>query len=313
MSAMYTSSAPMSSPCFGMTVSSSPVQHTFPSRPPLPRRLLSLQHSAPSTPKAASAYGLEPCTPYTAMSALADPPSSGNRPGLATRPGAPKRSHSFCGDTSKSTFALASANACGHLTPDKRELVAPPLERTLSSIGCKGNRSPPSQQMARPLNCAGPAMTTPPTPPDSPPDFFSATLPRITIHPGSPQRLSSPGSAGADSRPMRPGVSPHQSNLLGLSAPSRPSRPVRPSLAPLRNHSGSSIHSASSRSSSYTLATPMTPRVLSMQIPEEDVFESRPAGKVEMLRVGEHDLDDEQDMMEVDGMIGRVEDLTVVA
>jgi len=46
--------------------------------------------------------------------------------------------------------ALASASASAHLTPDKRSLVAPPLERTISSIGSRGNHSPPGQQMVRP-------------------------------------------------------------------------------------------------------------------------------------------------------------------
>jgi len=71
-------------------------------------------------------------------------------PDPANRPSAPGRVHSFCGDSSTSTYALASASASAHLTPDKRSLVAPPLERTISSIGSRGNHSSPAQQMVRP-------------------------------------------------------------------------------------------------------------------------------------------------------------------
>ena len=117
----------------------------YPSRPALPRRLLSLQHT--------STIASAPTTPTNAS------PSYPSRPGLSPmglnagggkRPGAPRRAHSFCGDSSASTYALASANACAHLSSDKEVLVAPPLERTLSSMGSKGNQSPPSQQMKRP-------------------------------------------------------------------------------------------------------------------------------------------------------------------
>ncbi|CAD6569404.1 MAG: hypothetical protein TREMPRED_005217 [Tremellales sp. Tagirdzhanova-0007] len=66
------------------------------------------------------------------------------------RPGGPQRAHSFCGNSSTSTYALASTCNSSHLTPDKRQLVAPPLERTLSSTGSRGNHSSPAQQMARP-------------------------------------------------------------------------------------------------------------------------------------------------------------------
>lgn len=66
------------------------------------------------------------------------------------RPGPPKRSHSFYATDPTSTYALASASSATHLSPDKRFIVAPPLERTLSSLGPVGDRTPPRQQNARP-------------------------------------------------------------------------------------------------------------------------------------------------------------------
>lgn len=64
------------------------------------------------------------------------------------RPGAPRRAHSFCGDASTSTFALASASAAAHLSANKLTLVAPPLERSLSSMG--GRIVPGGMTMIRP-------------------------------------------------------------------------------------------------------------------------------------------------------------------
>ncbi|RXK41759.1 hypothetical protein M231_00994 [Tremella mesenterica] len=46
----------------------------------------------------------------------------------------PKRSHSFCGDASTTTYALASTPS-RYLSEDKNNIIAPPLERTLTSLG----------------------------------------------------------------------------------------------------------------------------------------------------------------------------------
>lgn len=51
------------------------------------------------------------------------------------RPGSMKRAHSFCANTPNSTYALASTST-SYLTEDKKGLIAPKLERTLSSMGC---------------------------------------------------------------------------------------------------------------------------------------------------------------------------------
>ena len=123
-----------------------PTPPTTTSRP-LPKRLHTLQHTpsyGPLTPLPATPHG------YSYPSLLSSP-TSPTSPTPAGRPGAPKRSHSFCGDSSASTYALASASSASHLSEDKKVLVAPPLERTISSIGNRGNFSPPEQQMKRPF------------------------------------------------------------------------------------------------------------------------------------------------------------------
>lgn len=111
---------------------------------PVPHRLHSLQtihsHSTPSPP-----FGVQ-TTPTDYAYALGS--SSGPK---RQRPGAPSRSHSFCGDSSASTYALASASAGGHLSMDKRILVAPPLERTISSLGLRGNVASAHTTMTKPL------------------------------------------------------------------------------------------------------------------------------------------------------------------
>lgn len=118
--------------------------HSNRSSRPVPHRLHSLQtihsHSTPSTP-----FGVQ-TTPTDYTYSLGS--SSGPK---CQRPGAPSRSHSFCGDSSASTYALASASAGGHLSTDKRILVAPPLERTISSLGLKGNVASAHALMTKPL------------------------------------------------------------------------------------------------------------------------------------------------------------------
>ena len=114
---------------------------------PAPKRLLSLQAQPsyrPLTPLKSTPIDYEYPSPTS--------PTSPFRPTASpSRPGAPQRAHSFCGDLSASTYALASAKCGTHLTGDKSDLIAPPLERTLSSLGSRGNYSPKAQFMARPL------------------------------------------------------------------------------------------------------------------------------------------------------------------
>jgi hypothetical protein len=126
---------------------------------PAPKRLLSLQQPS-SRPH-----------PYPISSSPLSSPGMGGGAGALggggppKRPGAPRRSHSFCGNGAATTYALASASSCSHLSSDKKHLVAPPLERTLSSIGSSGNFSPFSQQMSRPVPSSSLSPLSPPTTP----------------------------------------------------------------------------------------------------------------------------------------------------
>ncbi|ORY35670.1 hypothetical protein BCR39DRAFT_555808 [Naematelia encephala] len=175
-------------------------------------------------PAARRLYSLQPQTRHSPY------PSPTSSPTFAPkRPGAPKRAHSFCGDASSHTYALAATSSCTHLTPDKRALVAPPLERTLSSIGVRGNTSPPSQQMSRPALQRSSASArqpqieeecTLPTPPASP-------IPNILI---------------TSTTPPRPRPTPHQK-----------------SIAPSSSFIESAEINLPDRSTSFTLATPSTP------------------------------------------------------
>ncbi|KAK8850414.1 hypothetical protein IAR55_004332 [Kwoniella newhampshirensis] len=172
------------------------------------------------------------------------------------RPGAPRRAHSFCASGQNTTYALASACSSSHLSSDKKVLVAPPLERTLSSIGSRGNNSPPNQQMSRPgIGSSGIVASQSCTP-------------------------TTKGRTAVTSSQVRDGQSVlaekdmnHQHQTpLGIASnnkfpPSHPAVPTilihpsvtppRPSLATIRTGSN-----ASSRSSSYTVMTPMTPHCM---------------------------------------------------
>ncbi|WVQ70517.1 hypothetical protein IAR50_000036 [Cryptococcus sp. DSM 104548] len=226
----------------------------------------------PSSPRA---------SPYPSPSPS---PPGGARPGMVRRPGPPRRTHSFCA-TEQQTFALASASSSSHLSPDKASIVAPPLERTLSSIGSKGNMSSPEQRMVRPLPDLSEIsededMVTPkkarPLPSDT----------RILSEMDGNTQLGTPGSSPTTL------IAPDKVPTI-LVHPSL--SPPRPSLAPLRTSSAcsnASASSTSSRSSSFTIATPATPRGM--------LFGA----------VKERDADDE--MEDVDGVMGYM-DITAAA
>lgn len=122
---------------------------------PIPKRLFTLQPESllSAIPTVLLTTPVDYTYPSSAFPSQPLSSSTSRTPALPpSRPCAPKRSHSFCGDASTSNYALASANACAHLSADKRKLVAPPLERTLSSIGYQGNPGQPGQQMSRPIS-----------------------------------------------------------------------------------------------------------------------------------------------------------------
>ncbi|KAL7422643.1 hypothetical protein Q5752_001934 [Cryptotrichosporon argae] len=129
------------------------------------------------------ASGSGSTSPYTSANALHPPysaPATSSAhlgPALCAakprRPGPPLRSTSFCAPARGYTYALASGGTHANMSPEKKRLVAPALERTLSSLGVEGN----------PSGCT--FGITPPTPPLSP-----APLPAIFISPTSPPRPS---------------------------------------------------------------------------------------------------------------------------
>ncbi|GFZ48224.1 hypothetical protein JCM24511_05972 [Saitozyma sp. JCM 24511] len=235
---------------------------------PAPKRLLSLQQPS-SRPH-----------PYPISSSPLSSPGMGGGGvlgggGPPKRPGAPRRSHSFCGNGAATTYALASASSCSHLSSDKKHLVAPPLERTLSSIGSSGNFSPFSQQMSRPVPSSSLSPLSPPTTPG--------------LSPLPPS--SSPYQKGVPLGDVSPLPSPLVDVPTILIHPS--GTPPRPSLAVMRNHS----YSNSSRSSSYT-SGPRTPgtTLYGNPIEEEQV---------------DKDGSEEQDVDHVDEIMDGVSDLQV--
>ncbi|WVQ85873.1 hypothetical protein IAT38_008041 [Cryptococcus sp. DSM 104549] len=201
---------------------------TPPSERPIPRRLLSLQTS--SRPQ-----------PYPSPSP-SPPPIPSHAFGGPKRPSAPRRSHSFCASGPNSTYALASASPAGHLTPDKRAIVAPPLERTLSSIGSRGNCSPTEQQMQRPLPDEGMGELDLTTPTKA--SFTREVLRQKDVN------------GGQHTTPTGPKTLPSPTPLIPTITIEPSLTPPRPSLSTMRTPSNTS-----SRSSSYTtVATPTTPR-----------------------------------------------------
>ncbi|KAK6906755.1 hypothetical protein I203_100742 [Kwoniella mangroviensis CBS 8507] len=207
---------------------------------PLPRRLLSLQSSSSSSSSSSS----QRVIPYSIPSPISpiSPISSPSLPSQPKRPTISHRSHSFCASSSNSTYALASAPSSGHLSPDKRVLVAPPLERTLSSIGQKGNTSPPTQQMQRPLG-------------------MGMGIENINLQ-RTPTRINSNSN-------LRGGVlSEKDVNAEYQSPPSIPTIYIHPSLTPPRPSLSTRQQDESSRSSSFAssastaILTPTTPHDL---------------------------------------------------
>lgn len=102
---------------------------------PLPRRHVSLQEASTSASHESS-------TPLKYTSSRSEGQYSRTHLNDITnstpkRP-VPKRAHSFCASSPHSTYALASTSS-QHLNGARTGLVAPPLERTLSSLGCVGN------------------------------------------------------------------------------------------------------------------------------------------------------------------------------
>lgn len=183
---------------------------------PVPKRLLSLQNRP------------APYSNPSSLSAASPTPASGSS--QLKRPGGMKRSHSFCAASPNTPYALASTSSCSHLSADKQTLVAPPLERTLSSMGSRGNHS--TDRMVRPV--------------------LSESHQNVSTQLHS---LEKRDPAGADTEQI-PKILIHPSTTP----------PRRPSIHPLASPSPcSSIPSlirdnADSRSSSYiTPITPMTP------------------------------------------------------
>ncbi|WVW80962.1 hypothetical protein I302_102953 [Kwoniella bestiolae CBS 10118] len=224
---------------------------------PLPRRLLSLQSSTPNTSRV-SPYSIpSPISPISPIS-----PASPSLPSKPKRPTISHRSHSFCASTSNATYALASAPSSGHLSPDKRVLVAPPLERTLSSIGQKGNTSPPTQQMSRPVGM-GMGMV----------DIENINL----------QRTPTRNRAGVLTEKDVNYQSPQ-------SPPQIPTIYVHPSLTPPRP-SLSTTQTDSSRSSSF--ASSASTAILTPTTPHDLLFKNDPISEDEENAKHHHDDDDE--------------------
>ncbi|WWD20596.1 hypothetical protein CI109_105072 [Kwoniella shandongensis] len=230
---------------------------------PIPRRLLSLQNPSsrpvPYPSSTPSSPNLSPTDSSSGKSPTSSTASSNKRPG------APRRSHSFCASGQNTTFALASTSSSSHLSPDKKVLVAPPLERTLSSIGSKGNQSPPSQQMQRPFPTLAGEEEGDRTPTKG--RMTNSVLGEKDVnYQTTPQRPTPQTKTHFNAHPSPPVV---PTILIHPSL-----TPPRPSLATMRTASGSS---ASSRSSSYTttVMTPMTPTGLVFgRIAEDDTDET---------------------------------------
>ncbi|OCF45707.1 hypothetical protein I317_00610 [Kwoniella heveanensis CBS 569] len=264
---------------------------------PLPKRLLSLQNPTRPSPYAYPfpSPGLSPSPSSSSNSSPSSRPTLGgsvspgpgvSRPSLK-RPGVPHRSHSFCASGNNTTFALASASASSNLSPDKTILVAPPLERTLSSIGSRGNCSPPSQQMQRPFPGG-----------DEIEDIENRNLGEV--HQSSSQLQRTPTRARIGLGTINCILSEKdvngQATLTPSSANHLPSpppvptimihestTPPRPSLCTMRNSSN-----ISSRSSSFgdndTIMTPTTPHdLLFGRIEENDEHEVDDNDKIETI------------------------------
>ncbi|WWC92168.1 uncharacterized protein L201_007122 [Kwoniella dendrophila CBS 6074] len=254
---------------------------------PLPRRLLSLQStsinsntSIRSSPYQIPTPSISPISPISPINISSSSSSSSSSPSISgsgnggckpKRPNMNHRSNSFCATGSNSTYALACAPKSGHLSPDKRILVAPPLERTISSIGLKGNHSPPSQQMQRPFFQ------------NQKSDFVYNGIENLNITSSgirTPTRINRINSDSSQTSSTSSVLSDkdvnHQSNQLSVSVertstPTIPeiyvhssTTPPRPSLTTTRNNP-STISNGSSRSASYTstaILTPTTPHDL---------------------------------------------------
>ncbi|WWC98710.1 hypothetical protein V866_005603 [Kwoniella sp. B9012] len=228
---------------------------------PLPRRLLSLQSSSSS-----SSSSSQRVTPYSIPSPISpiSPISSPSLPSKPKRPTISHRSHSFCASSSNATYALASAPSSGHLSPDKRVLVAPPLERTLSSIGQKGNTSPPTQQMQRPLG-------------------MGMGIENISLQ-RTPTRTNSSLRGGILS----------EKDVNSQSPPSIPTIYVHPSLTPPRPSLSTRQQDESSRSSSF--ASSASTAILTPTTPHDLLFKNHRLAKDD----GEDDEEEIQDEVQGD-------------
>ncbi|KAE8541491.1 hypothetical protein D1P53_002852 [Cryptococcus gattii VGV] len=174
----------------------------------------------------------------------------------AIRPGPPKRTHSFCATDPTSTYALASTSSATHLSPDKRFIIAPPLERTLSSLGAVGDRTSPRQQMARPpgIYDREPENMETPKKNRNPPSSEGPVLREVKRNPRSVPSSPSP-PIFISSPPVIPAILVHPTNT-----------PPRPTLSIIQTNTPSN---SSSRSSSYTLNTPITPGGMLFGVIEE--------------------------------------------
>ncbi|WVR08494.1 hypothetical protein IAU60_005549 [Kwoniella sp. DSM 27419] len=262
-------SSPSFKPCPAPFLTSNP----FESSRPLPRRLTSLQpaRSKPYPGSAGTSRAPSPTlsTPSTGRST----PGGGSGP--PKRPGAPHRSHSFCATTSNTTYALASATSGCNLSKDKRVLVAPPLERTVSSIGSRDNRLPPAHQMHRPVLPSLSSENTPGRP--------SSKSPMVTgrVRTGSASSEGILGEKCLNDQTASPTSLDQSSSTRLLPLPTiivSSSTPPRPSLAVMPSLSYSSI-SPTTRSNSYLIQTPTTPHELLFGRPDEDEEGSEDADK----------------------------------
>ncbi|OXB39412.1 hypothetical protein LQV05_000735 [Cryptococcus neoformans] len=179
-------------------------------------------------------------SPYPSLSP-SPPPRTG-----PIRPGPPKHSHSFYATDPTSTYALASASSATHLSSDKRFIVAPPLERTLSSLGPVGDRTPPRQQNARPPGIYARESENIDTPKKNRGHLSSeaSVLREVKYNPQNVPSSPSP-PIFASSPPVIPAILVHSTTT-----------PPRPTLSIIQTNNPSN---PSSRSSSYTLNTPITP------------------------------------------------------
>ncbi|KIR51493.1 hypothetical protein I315_05974 [Cryptococcus gattii Ru294] len=231
-------------------------------RPSYPSSFPSSPFPTPSFERTVTCHRLLSPKTYVRTSPYPSPSPSPPPRTDAIRPGPPKRTHSFCATDPTSTYALASTSSATHLSPDKRFIIAPPLERTLSSLGAVGDRTSPRQQMARPPGIYDKEPENMETLKKNrkPPSSEGPVLREVKHNPRVSIRTPSGSLVDSHSQSVPSSPSPP---IFISSPPVIPAilvhpttTPPRPTLSIIQTNTPSN---SSSRSSSYTLNTPITP------------------------------------------------------